>query len=64
MIPRDILDRIQAEVVGQDPESSHIAADAIWEAALRAIADGVADPARVAKAALTTLEVAPERWYS
>lgn len=47
-----------------DPERDHAAEDAIWEAALRMIADGCADPAVVAAEALKTTGLDIGHWYA
>lgn len=47
-----------------DPEQAHIAEDQMYIDVLRAIADGAADPAKLALVALAATEIDYERWYA
>ena len=65
MDTKEVKDRIKT--IGDkagDPECAHILEDTLYFDVLRAIADGVENPKKLAEIALKTKKIDFERWYA
>jgi hypothetical protein len=59
------LGKIREMAAGADSEEAHLLEDAMHASVLEAIADGrAADPAQLARTALSSSEIRFERWYA